>query len=67
MAYQQKLAVRESHKAENIYRELAENIREVLIINSPDKNKTINVNPAYEEFCGMSCASLYEKPRSHPK
>ena len=63
-AYKQKLVEEELLKTEDIHRQLAQNIREVLIINSPGKDKTIYVNPAYEELWGMSCTSLYENPKS---
>ena len=53
-------ALRES---EERFRQLAENIREVFWINTPEGDNTIYVSPAYEEIWGRSCESLYRDPR----
>ncbi len=54
-------ALRES---EERFRQLAENIREVFWIGSPNWDEIIYISPAYEEIWGRSCQSLYEQPRS---
>jgi PAS domain S-box-containing protein len=45
--------------SEERFRLLAENIREVFWVASPDNQKVDYISPAYEEICGRSCASLY--------
>jgi len=50
--------------SEERYRQLAENIKEVFWIVSPDWSEVIYISPAYEEVWGRSCESLYERPRS---
>ena len=54
-------ALRES---EERFRELAENIREVFWISSPDKLRLIYVSPTYEAVWGRTCQSLYADPLS---
>ncbi len=53
------LAVRES---EERFRQLAENIKEVFWIVSPDWTEVYYISPAYEELWGLSCESLYKSP-----
>jgi PAS domain S-box-containing protein len=50
--------------SEERFRQLAENIREVFWIGSPDWNEVFYVSPGYEEIWGRSCESLYQYPRS---
>jgi PAS domain S-box-containing protein len=50
--------------SEEKFRQLAENIREVFWIGSPDWNEVFYVSPAYEELWGRSCESLHRYPRS---
>ena len=50
--------------SEEKFRQLAENIREVFWIGSPDWNEVIYVSPGYEELWGRSCESLCRSPRS---
>jgi PAS domain S-box-containing protein len=50
--------------SEEKFRQLAENIREVFWIGSPDWNAVFYVSPAYEELRGRSCESLYLDPCS---
>ncbi len=57
-----KLAEETLRKSEERFRELAENIREVFWIYSPEE--MIYVSPAYEEVWGKSRKSLYRKPSS---
>ncbi|MBI1924959.1 PAS domain S-box protein [Candidatus Poribacteria bacterium] len=54
-------ALRESAQR---FRQLAENIREVFWLTSPDKNQVIYISPGYEELWGRTSESLYEHPRS---
>lgn len=49
---------------EVLFRELAENLREVLWIVSPDWNQVHFVSSAYAEIWGRSCEELYAKPTS---
>ena len=53
------LALRES---EERFRQLAESIREVFWIVSPDWSEVVYISPAYEEVWGRSCEKLYENP-----
>jgi len=54
-----------AHRAsEEKFRQLAENIREVFWIGSPDWTEVFYVSPAYEELWGRSCESLRRSPRS---
>jgi PAS domain S-box-containing protein len=54
-------ALRES---EAQFRRLAENINEVLWIESHDTNKLIYVSPVFEQIWGRTCAGLYDDPNS---
>jgi PAS domain S-box-containing protein len=57
-------AVQALRDSEERFRQLAENIHEVLTMTSPDGEQMIYVSPAYEEVWGRSCQSLYANPRS---
>ncbi len=50
--------------SERRFRQLAENIREVFWVVSPDWKEIIYVSPAYEEVWGLSTESLYKAPES---
>lgn len=50
--------------SEERFRQLAENIREVFWLGSPDWRKIFYISPAYEEIWGKSCDSLYAQPLS---
>lgn len=50
--------------SESMFRQLAETIREVLWVMSPDLKRLDYVNPAYEEIFGRSRESLYADPSS---
>ncbi len=52
-------ALRES---EERFRQLAENIRQVFWMATPQMNQIFYVSPAYEEIWGRTCKSLYEFP-----
>jgi PAS domain S-box-containing protein len=46
------------------FRQLAENIEEIVWMSDPNKSEILYVNPAYEEIWGRSSRSLYEDPGS---
>ena len=50
--------------AEEKFRQLAENIREVFWMMTPSADEILYVSPAYEELWGRSCESVYENPMS---
>jgi PAS domain S-box-containing protein len=54
-------ALRES---ESRFRQLTENINEVLWMNAPDYSATLFISPTYEKVWGRTTASLYENPYS---
>lgn len=54
-------ALRES---EEMFRQLAEHIREVFWLSDPEKTRMLYVSPAYETVWGRSCGSLYAAPAS---
>ncbi|MEX5216177.1 MAG: PAS domain-containing protein, partial [Nitrospiraceae bacterium] len=54
-------ALRES---EEMFRQLAEHIREVFWLSDPEKTRILYVSPAYETIWGRSCGSLYAYPGS---
>jgi len=45
---------------ERKFRQMADNIEEVFLIQTADLEKVIYVSPAYEKIWGRSCESLYE-------
>ncbi len=47
-----------------LYRELAENLQEVVWLGTPDWQHVLYVNPAYEHLWGRSVQSLYDQPLS---
>ncbi|MHC1743623.1 MAG: PAS domain S-box protein [Syntrophobacteraceae bacterium] len=49
-------------KSEERFRELAENIREVFWVRTPDE--MLYISPAFEEIWGRSCESIYKDPNS---
>jgi PAS domain S-box-containing protein len=50
--------------SEERFREVTENIDEVLWLTDPVRNEIIYVSPAYERVWGRSCESVYANPRS---
>ena len=46
--------------SEELFRQLAENIKEVFFLTSADSQEILYISPAYEEIWGRSCESLYE-------
>lgn len=51
-------------ESEKLFRQFAENIKEVFFRLSPDMKKMIYVSPAYEDIWGRTTASLYADPNS---
>ena len=51
-------------ETEQLVRDLAGNINEVLWLTDPDNTRMFYVSPAYERVWGRSCASLYSAPKS---
>lgn len=49
---------------QTLVREIAENLREVLWIVSPDWNQVLYVSPSYAHLWGRPCEDLYLNPRS---
>jgi PAS domain S-box-containing protein len=50
--------------SEELFRQMAENIKEVFWMADCDLTQILYANPAYEEIWGRTCTSLYEQPRS---
>ena len=50
--------------SEEQFRQLAENIREVLWLKPLEIDQVIYVSPAYEEVWGRSCESVYKRAMS---
>ena len=61
---ERKLAEERLQESEERFRQLAENVEEVLLLFDPQMNKVFYVSPAYEKVWGRSCESLYASPRS---
>ena len=50
--------------SEERFRQMAENVREVFWMMSPEGHDILYINPAYETVWGRSCESLYRDPMS---
>ncbi len=50
--------------SEERFRQLADHVREVFWVVTPDWSQMLYVNPAYEEMWGRTCESLYRDPSS---
>ena len=50
--------------SEEKFRQIAENVREVIWMMNAAADEIVYVNPAYEQIWGRSCESLYENPMS---
>jgi PAS domain S-box-containing protein len=59
---ERKLAEEALRASEELFRQTAENIRQVLFVRDLKQDKVIYVNPAYEEIWGRSRDRLYENP-----
>jgi PAS domain S-box-containing protein len=51
-------------ESEERFRQLAENVRGVFWLQEGEWQRLLYISPAYEEFWGRTCQSLYEQPRS---
>jgi PAS domain S-box-containing protein len=51
-------------QSEAQFRQIAENLREVLWMSTPGLTQILYVNPAYEQMWGRTCESLYAQPSS---
>lgn len=51
------------HESEQRLRQLAENLKEVFWLGSPDWNEIIYISPAFEKIWGVKTQALYEHPR----
>lgn len=51
-------------ESEQRFRQMAENIREVLWMTDPSKQQMFYISPAYEVIWGRTCQSLYQQPLS---
>jgi PAS domain S-box-containing protein len=49
---------------EEKFRQIAENVREVIWMMNAAADEIVYVNPAYEQIWGRSCESLYQNPMS---
>jgi PAS domain S-box-containing protein len=49
-------------QSEEQFRQLAENIREVFFIQTPDPIRTVYISPAYDEIWGRPRQELYDRP-----
>jgi PAS domain S-box-containing protein len=61
---QRKLAEQALRDSEEKFRQLADNVREVFFVSTPAGDKTIYINPAYEQVWGRTCDSIYQSPMS---
>jgi PAS domain S-box-containing protein len=61
---ERKIAQEMLQESEERFRQLAENVEEVLLLFDPQIGKVFYVSPAYEKVWGRSCESLYASPRS---
>jgi PAS domain S-box-containing protein len=52
------------HENEEVFRQLAENIREAFWVDDPQTGRVVYISTAYEEIWGRSCRSLYQQPLS---
>ncbi|WP_442994303.1 PAS domain S-box protein [Scytonema sp. PRP1] len=60
---ERKLAEEALRASEELFRQTAENIGQVLFVRDLKQDKVIYVNPAYEEIWGRSRDRLYENPK----
>lgn len=54
----------EDREQASLFRQITDNMREVLWVVAPDKSEQVFVSRSYEEVWGRSCESLYEDPHS---
>lgn len=58
------LTLRSLRESEEKFRQIAESIKEVFWVGSPDWDAVYYISPTYEDIWGRSCQSLYEEPMS---
>jgi len=63
-AVERRQAEEAQRHSEERFRQLAENIREVFWLSSPEKNQIIYISPGYEAIWGRTCESIYASPRN---
>src|SRR5215472_12790023 len=51
-------------ESEERFRQMAENIHEVLWMTDPEKNRMVYVSPGYEAIWGRTCQTLYDSARN---
>ena len=54
----------ELQESEQQFRQIAENICDVLWVYTPGATQAIYINPTYEKMWGRTCESLYAQPRA---
>ena len=54
----------ELRESEQRFRQIAENICDVLWVYTPGATQAIYINPTYEKMWGRTCESLYAQPRA---
>jgi diguanylate cyclase (GGDEF)-like protein/PAS domain S-box-containing protein len=59
---QRKMAEEKLRESEELFRQLAENIREVFFASTPEPSQVVYVSPAYEEIWGRPRQEVYERP-----
>ncbi len=59
-----KRAEEELRVSEERFRMIAETIRDVFWVSTPDTGRLVYVSPAYESIWGKTCESLYQEPAS---
>jgi len=64
LGIEQRQAMESLRESEGRFRQLAESIREVFFMTTPDMAEILYVSPAYEDVWGRTCQSLYEVPLS---
>ncbi|MCC0175794.1 EAL domain-containing protein [Waterburya agarophytonicola K14] len=59
-----RLQFQELTEREALFRQIAENVREVFFVISAKTDEILYISPTYEKVWGRSCQSLYEEPQS---
>lgn len=57
-----KQAENDLRESEQLFRQVAENVNDIIWMMTPDQKEMLYVSPAYEEIWGQTCQSLYENP-----
>ena len=61
---QLKTELQELVEREALFRQIAENVKEVFFVISAKTDEILYISPTYEQVWGRSCQSLYEDPQS---